>query len=136
MGFRFRRSVRIAPGIRINFNAKSTSVRIGPRGLGYTFSSTGKKHVTAGIPGTGLSFTQTVAPARKAARALLDWNQDKLATESGLAASTIKRLENSGLAKASLENVDKISEALERAGIEFYNHGEPGVRLRRREASE
>lgn len=66
MGFRFRRSVRIAPGIRINFNAKSTSVRIGPRGLGYTISSTGKKHVTAGIPGTGLSFTQTVAPARKA----------------------------------------------------------------------
>lgn len=65
MGFRFRRSVKIAPGIRINFNAKSTSVRIGPRGLGFTVSSTGRKHVSAGIPGTGLSFTEQVAPAKR-----------------------------------------------------------------------
>lgn len=78
-----------------------------------------------------MAFRDLTPAHMKAARALLDWNQDRLATESGLAASTIKRLENTGLAKASLENVDKISEALERAGIEFYNHGEPGVRLRR-----
>jgi len=69
----------------------------------------------------------------KAARALLDWNQERLATESGLAVSTIKRLENGGLSKASVENIDKISDALAAAGIEFFNGGEPGVRLRRLE---
>lgn len=67
----------------------------------------------------------------KAARALLDWGQDDLANASGLAASTIKRFESKGLEKASIENVDKVSGAFENAGVEFFNGGEPGVRLRR-----
>ncbi|WP_352624722.1 DUF4236 domain-containing protein [Mesorhizobium sp. M0578] len=49
--FRFRKSVRIAPGVRINLNAKSASVRVGPKGLGYTVSTTGKKRLSASIPG-------------------------------------------------------------------------------------
>ncbi|MBN9074293.1 MAG: DUF4236 domain-containing protein [Rhizobiales bacterium] len=65
MGFRFRRSVKIAPGIRINFNKNSTSVRIGPRGLGYTISSTGKKRAKAGATGTAQAFDQAEASARK-----------------------------------------------------------------------
>lgn len=65
MGFRFRRSFKIAPGIRVNLNSKSTSVRIGPKGLGYTFSSNGKKRVTASIPGTGISYSEVVSPARR-----------------------------------------------------------------------
>lgn len=79
-----------------------------------------------------MTFRHLTPAHMKAARALLDWNQDRLATESGLATSTIKRLEGAGLAKASLENIDKIAEAFEQAGIEFFNSGEPGVRLRRR----
>lgn len=55
MGFRFRRSFKIAPGVRLNLNSKSTSVRLGPKGLGYTISSNGKRRVTASIPGTGIS---------------------------------------------------------------------------------
>lgn len=78
-----------------------------------------------------MTFRHLTPAHMKAARALLDWTQDRLATESGLAASTIKRLETAGLAKASVENIDKISNALAMAGIEFFNGGEPGVRLRR-----
>lgn len=65
MGFRFRRSFKIAPGLRVNFNRKSTSVRIGPRGLGYTISSNGHKRVSAGIPGTGISYSEVVSPKRQ-----------------------------------------------------------------------
>lgn len=65
MAFRFRRSIKIAPGIRVNLNKKSTSVRIGPRGLGYTISSTGQQRVSAGIPGTGLSYSEVVSPKQK-----------------------------------------------------------------------
>lgn len=79
MGFRFRRSIKIAPGIRLNLNAKSTSVRIGPRGLGYTISSTGKKHVSAGIPGTGLYYSETLAPARKSMSGRPEPKMDALA---------------------------------------------------------
>lgn len=63
MGFRFRRSFKIAPGVRLNLNSKSTSVRIGPKGLGYTISSNGRRRVTASIPGTGISYSE-VSTAR------------------------------------------------------------------------
>lgn len=59
MGWRFRRSVKIAPGIRINFNRKSTSLSIGGRGVHKTFSSTGRTTTSVGIPGTGLYYTST-----------------------------------------------------------------------------
>lgn len=81
-----------------------------------------------------LTFRHLTPAHMKAARALLDWTQDRLAQESELAASTIKRLENGGLAKASIENIDRVSSALAAAGIEFFNGGEPGVRLRKRPA--
>ena len=79
-----------------------------------------------------LSFRDLTAAHMRAARGLLDWSQQELAEKSGLALSTIKRLENGGVSKASVENIDKISDALAEAGIEFFNGGEPGVRLRRR----
>lgn len=57
MGFRFRRSFKIAPGVRVNLNKKSASVSFGTKGLKHTVSTTGKSHTTVGIPGTGLSYT-------------------------------------------------------------------------------
>lgn len=57
MGFRFRKSVKIAPGIKINFNKKSWGVTVGKRGAHYTINSKGKRTASVGIPGTGLSYT-------------------------------------------------------------------------------
>lgn len=54
--FRFRRSVKIAPGLKINLNKKSTSVTVGGKGFHQTVSSNGKKTTSVGIPGTGLSY--------------------------------------------------------------------------------
>ena len=59
MGFRFRESIKIAPGVRVNLNKKSTSVTFGGKGFHHTVSSTGRKTTTAGIPGTGISYTTT-----------------------------------------------------------------------------
>ena len=56
MGFRFRRSVKIAPGIRLNFGKKGISTTIGPRGAKMTFGKDGVRQ-TVGLPGTGLSYT-------------------------------------------------------------------------------
>ena len=36
--FRFRRSIKIAPGIKINFNKKSTSLTLGRRGVHTTIN--------------------------------------------------------------------------------------------------
>ena len=56
MGFRFRRTLKIAPGIRLNFGKKGVSTSIGPRGAKITL---GKDSVrtTVGLPGSGISYT-------------------------------------------------------------------------------
>lgn len=57
MGLRFRKSVKIAPGIKLNFGRKSHSVTFGGKGFHHTISSTGRRTTTAGIPGTGISYS-------------------------------------------------------------------------------
>ena len=57
MGMRFRKSKKIAPGVRVNLNVKSASISIGPKGFKKTFSTSGRTTTTVGIPGTGLSYS-------------------------------------------------------------------------------
>lgn len=57
MGLRFRKSVKLCKGLRLNFNKNSTSLTFGGKGLHYTINSKGRKTKTVGIPGTGLSYT-------------------------------------------------------------------------------
>ena len=54
--FRFRRSIKLFPGVRWNFGKKSSSISIGVRGAHYTVGTRGSR-TTVGIPGTGLSYT-------------------------------------------------------------------------------
>lgn len=56
MAFRFRKSVKIAPGVRLNFSKSGVSTSIGGRGATINLSSHGTRH-TVGLPGTGLSFS-------------------------------------------------------------------------------
>lgn len=59
MGFRFRRSFKIAPGVRFNINKKSAGLTFGPRGAHYTINTKGQRTASVGIPGTGLSYVET-----------------------------------------------------------------------------
>lgn len=52
MGFRFQRRIKLLPGVRLNISKSGISTSVGGRGL--TYNSRGM--VTAGIPGTGLSY--------------------------------------------------------------------------------
>jgi predicted transcriptional regulator len=72
----------------------------------------------------------------KAARALLDWSQEQLATAAEISVPTVKRLEaQDGPLGGRTETGRKIRLALEQAGVEFIdeNGGGPGVRLRKRQ---
>jgi len=64
MGFRFRRSVKILPGIRLNFGKRGISTSIGVRGAHITYGATGTR-TTVGLPGTGLSYTHLDKPHRQ-----------------------------------------------------------------------
>jgi Protein of unknown function (DUF4236) len=56
MGFRFRRSVKLLPGLRLNFGKRGISASIGVRGAHVTYGPTGTR-TTVGLPGSGLSYT-------------------------------------------------------------------------------
>lgn len=57
MGFRFRRSIRVFPGVRVNFGKRGASISVGRRGANVTFGDKGVR-TTVGIPGTGMSYTE------------------------------------------------------------------------------
>jgi len=62
MAWRFRRSVRLLPGIRLNFSGSGVTTTLGPRGAHVTLG--GKRtRVTTGIPGTGVSYS-ALLPSR------------------------------------------------------------------------
>jgi hypothetical protein len=56
MPFRFRRSFRIAPGILLNVGKRGVSTSIGGGGAHVTVGH-GHTRTTAGVPGTGISYT-------------------------------------------------------------------------------
>ena len=58
MGWRFRKSIKILPGIKINIGKDGfSSVSVGTRGAHLTMGKNGTT-VSAGIPGTGLSYVK------------------------------------------------------------------------------
>jgi len=64
----------------------------------------------------------------RAARGLLKWTQDELASRAGVSGMTINFWENERV-KPSDETKLLVRRAFEEAGIEFLNGGNPGVRL-------
>ncbi|MBA3562436.1 MAG: DUF4236 domain-containing protein [Gammaproteobacteria bacterium] len=76
MALRFRRSVRLAPGVRLNIGKRSGSLSLGPRGATLNIGPKGLFR-NVGLPGTGLSSRSRIGggsgrskPPRKTARQL------------------------------------------------------------------
>ena len=61
MGFRFRKRIKIAPGVSLNFSRSGVSASIGPRGVTVNVSPERAPRATVGLPGTGLSYTQKLS---------------------------------------------------------------------------
>lgn len=58
MGLRFRRKIKILPGVSLNIGKRGVSTSIGVKGAHITIGKNGTR-TTVGIPGTGLSYTST-----------------------------------------------------------------------------
>jgi hypothetical protein len=81
--FRFRRSFRLFPGMRINLSKSGVSTSVGRRGLWFTIGPRGTRE-TVGIPGTGISYSEQQSPGETNAG-------DGFQPPSGGAGSTIGR---------------------------------------------
>lgn len=56
MGLRFRKSLKILPGVRLNFSKSGVSTSVGGPGATVNFGPKGTRH-TVGIPGSGISYS-------------------------------------------------------------------------------
>ena len=54
MSLRFRRSIKLIPGVRLNFGASTIGLSVGVPGARISVNSRGDVYTSAGIPGTGL----------------------------------------------------------------------------------
>lgn len=59
LGLRFRKSISIIPGVKLNFGKTGMSVSTGVLGFRKTFHTSGKVTTSVGIPGTGLYYVDT-----------------------------------------------------------------------------
>ena len=57
---RFRKSIKITKGIRLNLNKNSTSVTLGKGPLKHTFNSKGRVSRSISLPHTGVYYTETI----------------------------------------------------------------------------
>ena len=63
MGFRFRKSIKILPGVKLNVGKKSVGVSIGGKYGGVSVNSKSGVRVRASVPGTGISYSEKIADA-------------------------------------------------------------------------
>lgn len=59
MGLRFRKSVKIAPGVRLNIGKKSVGVSAGVKGYRKSINSSGRVTTSIGTPVSGVSYVKT-----------------------------------------------------------------------------
>jgi hypothetical protein len=60
MSFRFRKSVKLLPGVRLNISKSGISTSIGTKGATVNIKKGRKAKVTVGVPGTGISYTSSL----------------------------------------------------------------------------
>lgn len=63
MSLRFRKTITLAPGLRLNLGARGASLSAGPRGASVTLGRNGI-FGSVGLPGTGLSYRTRLAGRR------------------------------------------------------------------------
>lgn len=66
MGFRARRSIKVAKGVRLNVSKGGVGVSVGGRGARYSVHSSGRRTTSVGIPGTGVSHVSTKTSGSRA----------------------------------------------------------------------
>ena len=60
MALRFKKSIKIAPGVKLNIGKKSTGISIGNKFGGVSFNTKTGARARASAPGTGVSYTSKI----------------------------------------------------------------------------
>ncbi|GAA4534141.1 DUF4236 domain-containing protein [Amycolatopsis samaneae] len=69
MGFRYRKSFRVAPGVRMTVSKSEVGYSVGGKGIRVTKRARGGMQTTISAPGTGLSYTTSTRRRTRRANA-------------------------------------------------------------------
>ena len=108
MSLRFRKSIKLLPGVRLNFSKETVGLSFGVPGARYTMNSKGRRTVSAGIPGTGLYNVETLSSGTRSSRS------------SSSTESTFEAVESSGPPAPGLF-ARKAERALNKFLLDIYN---------------
>lgn len=96
MGLRFRKSIKVLPGVKLNISKSGISTSVGRRGATVNFSKRGTR-ATVGIPGTGISYSTMVGKrksgSRKSSTKSTKTLRNELMQEYGLTNAEMNRFE-------------------------------------------
>jgi hypothetical protein len=68
VGWRYRSSIRLLPGLRVNLSKSGASLSLGRRGATVNLGRRGIRG-TVGLPGTGISYSETAPWHQRAGEA-------------------------------------------------------------------
>lgn len=69
MGFRARKSISIAKGVRLNISKTGVGISVGTKGLRHSVHSSGRRTRSVGIPGTGIGWVSSSSGSKRTGRA-------------------------------------------------------------------
>lgn len=73
MAWRWRKSIKVLPGVRLNLSQRGAGFSVGPRGFTVSRGADRRYRRTLSVPGTGLSNTTRIGSRKQAAMADQQW---------------------------------------------------------------
>ena len=98
MGWRYRKQIKILPGVKLNISKSGISTSVGRRGASLNFSKRGTR-ATVGLPGTGLSYSTTISGKRRrsssrvVSRQEINRDRKSIMKNYGISRSQMRRFE-------------------------------------------
>lgn len=106
MAFRFRKRIRLMPGIYLNLGKNGISTTIGPRGANINFGK-GGVYLNAGIPGTGISYREKLFGKKSEASDINSSKDNQTASDNVLVNQELKTSEGLVGVKECVEEARK-----------------------------
>jgi tetratricopeptide (TPR) repeat protein len=130
MGFRMRKSFKIAPGVRLNVSKTGLGVSAGVRGARYSVHSSGRRTTSVGLPGTGMGWTSTGTSKSSSRSSSSAVPQRSAPVKPGVFApkgekllyEAVRKSDPAALQRIAQEHPEQALVALSVAGFQVDNH--------------
>ena len=121
MGFRFRKSINLGGGFRINLSKSGVGYSFGSKGFRYTKKAGGGSRTSASIPGTGLSYVHDFSNKKRTGTGRKDTHKNEPAQHPVTTVNTYETLEikNSSVTGMVSEGLEEMLTAANKS-LKYY----------------